>query len=162
GSGVVSRTHPCFAGLAGPPIGTGQMWTQGGRGRALRVGLDGRTVWVPALRAAPSLSSADRVCRLAAAPRIDAPRGAARGGGDRGYLQQPRPCLSFPVAAGLRLPGTGALAVSGDASGDRARSRLVRLSRPLGGAADRQTPSTRQRVDRLGRYHRLSRRRARD
>ena len=121
GSGLVSRTRPCIAGLARPATGPGQLSPQGGRGRALHNVLDGRNVAVPALRDAPSLLSADRVCRLAAAPGADAPRRAARGGGDRRGLQQPRPSVSFSLAAGLRLPGAGALAVSRDASGDRAR-----------------------------------------
>ena len=162
GSRLVSRTRPWVAGLARPAIGAGQLSPQGGRGRAVHDGLDTRNVAVSALRDAPPLSSADRVCRLAAAAGADAPRRAARGGGDRRGLQQPRSSVSFSVAAGLRLPGASALAVSRDAPGDRACPRLLRPPCAVGGAADRQAPSARQRVGRLGRDYRLPGRRARD
>ena len=71
------------AALARPATGTGQLSPPGGRGRALHDGLDRPNVAVPALRDAPSLLSADRVCRLAAASGADASRRASRGGGDR-------------------------------------------------------------------------------
>ena len=67
-----------------------------------------------------------------------------------GLSERPAPLVPVSVAARLRLSGAGALALSGDASGDRARPRVLCPSCAAGGTADRQASSARQRLDRLG------------
>jgi hypothetical protein len=82
------------------------------------------------------------ICRLAAALGFNAPGRATRGGGDRRPFQQPWPSIFLSATTRLRLPGAGAFAFPGDASGDRAcsdsfarhtpaRARLVVKLHPL-------------------------------